>query len=439
MPQCKYGAATNGTNPTGNPIQQAAQYGIGVRTIRRHNAKQCICYGKHQPSSNESKREKPVEQESGTQDGTDSYTISSDVAWGYEDFVNFIRTKGQDPEKVTFDWGVTTNPAGGVWNKLNRVRPRTGKDGEPAWPVIQQAQPVIVNLPTPSPAPKRNYKLALKSADHQIGYRRLDDGTLDPFHDQRAMDIFTQVCAHYQPDKIQILGDFLDLPSQSRWAQEASFARTTQPALDAAHAWLAQLRAVAPNAEMIIIEGNHDKRMQNFVEANALAAFGLKRANMPNSWPTMSIPYLLRLEELNIQYVDAYPAATDWDNDTTRNIHGTRANSRGSTTAQYIHELPHLNTWAGHTHRAEITYHSVMGARGEALRRYSANPGAMCRVDGSVPSVNGAIGADGKPAKIVEQWQQGIGFAYYDETESWPFVYQIIDGRTIVDGKEYTA
>lgn len=55
MPQCKYGAATNGTNPTGNPIQQAAQLGIGERTIRRHNAKQCICYGKHQPSSNESR------------------------------------------------------------------------------------------------------------------------------------------------------------------------------------------------------------------------------------------------------------------------------------------------------------------------------------------------------------------------------------------------
>ena len=442
MPQCKYG-------------NEATRATASARTFRRHDKEQCICYGKHQPSSNETRNipetaktpNKPntptgekVVNVSGSGDLADTYTISSDVAWGYKDFVNFIRTKGQDPDKVTFKWGVTSTPNGGFFNKLNDVRFKDGTDGgEPAWPVIQQAQPVIVNLPNPSPAPKRNYKLALKSADHQIGYRRLDDGTLDPFHDQRAMDIFTQVCANYQPDKIQILGDFLDLPSQSRWAQEASFARTTQPALDAAHAWLAQLRAVAPNAEMIIIEGNHDKRMQNFVEANALAAFGLKRANMPNSWPTMSIPYLLRLEELNIQYVDAYPAATDWDNDTTRNIHGTRANSRGSTTAQYIHELPHLNTWAGHTHRAEITYHSVMGARGEALRRYSANPGAMCRVDGSVPSVNGAIGADGKPAKIVEQWQQGIGFAYYDETESWPFVYQIIDGRTIIDGKEYTA
>lgn len=444
---CTYAAALNKTGLTDQPTTtsramaaQLADYGhlVSKSTINYHRSQKCKC-DNNRISEPKSATGDQVISESGTGELADTYTISSEVAWGYDEFCNFIRSRGQDPEKVTFDWGVTTNPAGGVWNKLNRVRPKNGKDGEPAWPVIQQAQPVIVHLPTPAPAPKRKYKLALKSADHQIGYRTLEDGTLDPFHDQRAMDIFTQVCADYQPDKIQILGDFLDLPSQSRWAQEASFARTTQPALDAAHAWLAQLRAVAPNAEMIIIEGNHDKRMQNFVEANALAAFGLKRANMPNSWPTMSIPYLLRLEELNIQYVDAYPAATDWDNDTTRNIHGTRANSKGSTTAQYIHELPHLNTWAGHTHRAEITYHSVMGARGEALRRYSANPGAMCRVDGAVPSVNGAIGANGKPAQVVEQWQQGIGFAYYDETESWPFVYQIIDGRTIIDGKEYAA
>lgn len=440
MPQCKYAIALKITGlndlaaPSREMAKELADYGhpVSKSMINSHRSGGCTCIEKSAPVDG-------VMSESGTEELADSYLLTSNRAFGYEDFRNFIKSKGQDPDQVTFKWGVTTNPAGGYWNKINDVRPKTGKDGEPAWPVIQQAQPVVVNLPTPSPAPKRNYKLALKSADHQIGFRRLDDGTLDPFHDQRAMDIFTQVCANYQPDKIQILGDFLDLPSQSRWAQEASFARTTQPALDTAHAWLAQLRAVAPNAEMIVIEGNHDKRMQNFVEANALAAFGLKRANMPNSWPTMSIPYLLRLEELNIRYVDAYPAATDWDNDATRNIHGTRANSKGSTTAQYIHEHPHLNTWAGHTHRAEITYHTVIGPRGEPLRRYSANPGAMCRVDGSVPSVNGAIGANGKPAKIVEDWQQGLGFSYYNETESWPFVYQIIDGRTIIDGKEYTA
>jgi hypothetical protein len=305
--------------------------------------------------------------------------------------------------------------------------------------VIQQAEPVVLRVINRQPKPARDLKLALKGADTQIGFRRLADGTLDPFHDAAAMGVFIQAATQLQPDKIQILGDFLDLASQGRFAQEAAFANTTQEALNAGHKFLATLRAVCPDAEMVIIEGNHDKRMQNFIEANALAAFGLKRANMPESWPTMSLPFLLRLDELNISYVDAYPAATDWDNDTTRNIHGTKANSKGSTTAQYVHQVPHLNTWAGHTHRVEITYHNVIGPRGEAIESYSANPGCLCRVDGAVPSVNGAIGADGAAARIVENWQQGFGLAYYNETESWPAVYRIINGRALMGGMELTA
>ena len=304
----------------------------------------------------------------------------------------------------------------------------------PEWPVVQQAAPVKVTIKSRPAKPVRGMKLALKGADTQIGYRRLADGALDPFHDAAAMNVFIEAATQFQPDKIQILGDFLDLASQGRFAQEAAFAQTTQPAIDTGYKFLATLRAVCPDAEMIIIEGNHDKRMQNFIEANALAAFGLKRADMPDSWPVMSLPSLLRLDELNIAYVDAYPAATDWDNDTTRNIHGTKANSKGSTTAQYVHQVPHLNTWVGHTHRAEITYHSVIGPRGDAIESYSANPGCLCRVDGAVPSVNGAIGADGTAAKIVENWQQGFGVAYYNDIESWPAVYRIRNGRAIIDG-----
>jgi len=373
-------------------------------------------------------------------DGSSSYTRYSDKPWGYEDYREFIRSRGQNPDDVTFTWGWTSNPGGGTWNKLNNVRPKTAATGAgPEWPVIQQAAPVNVTIAHKPAKPVRAMKLALKGADTQIGFRRLQDGTLDPFHDDAAMNVFIDAAVKMQPDKIQILGDFLDLASQGRFAQEASFAQTTQEALNTGHAFLAKLRAAAPDAEIVIVEGNHDKRMQNFIEANAVAAFGLKRAGLPESWPVMSLPYLLRLDELNVQYVDAYPAATDWDNDTTRNIHGTKANSRGSTTSQYVFELPHLNTWAGHTHRVEITYRSVMGARGEAVESYSANPGCLCRVDGAVPSVNGAIGADGTPARIVENWQQGFGLAYYNDTESWPHVYRIRNGIAIIAGMELAA
>jgi len=308
------------------------------------------------------------------------------------------------------------------------------------WEPIHPATPVIVEVPFTSSQPVRELLLAIKGADAQVGFRMFSDGSTEAFHDEAAMDLFIQVCAEYQPDKIQLLGDMLDLPSQGKYVKEASFAQTTQLAIDYLHTWLAKLRAVCPTAQIVIVEGNHDKRMQNFVELNTLSTFGLKRANT-NELPVMSIPYLLRLDELDIDYVDAYPTATDWDNATTRNIHGTRANSVGSTTSQYIKELPHINTWAGHTHRAEITFKSVLGGYGEPIESYSANPGCLCKTDGTVPSVKGAIHSDGRSARTVEDWQQGLGFLYYSEdgAESWPFVYRIKNGRMIIDGQEFTA
>lgn len=329
--------------------------------------------------------------------------------------------------------GATIRSSSGDWLRYAPATP--DEDGGPAWPVVQQAQPVQVTLDSVPTRPARDLSLALKCADTQIGFRRLSDDSMEPFHDARAMALFVDVVRREQPDTIQILGDFLDLPSQSRWTQEAGFALTTQAALDEGHRFLASLRAAAPDARITLIEGNHDKRLQNFVESNALAAFGLRRANMPESWPVMSLPWLLRLDELGVEYKDAYPAAVSWDNATTRNIHGTKANSKGSTTAQYVHELPHINTWAGHTHRVEITYHTVMGQFGEPIESYSANPGCLCRVDGAVPSVNGAVGINGDSARIVENWQQGFGGAFYDEDTSWPFVHRIIDGTVLYNGE----
>lgn len=351
----------------------------------------------------------------------------------------WLESSGDDPDD--FHISVRSIAYGGdkysnkmsAWPKFGR-----GKGG-PKWPVIQVAEPVAVTVhPASVESPIRRdstYKLSAKAADPQIGFRVLGDGELDPFHDDAAMAVFVEVCRLYQPDKITLLGDYLDLPSQSRFAQEESFARTTQLAINRGHQFLAELRAVCPDADIVLIEGNHDARMQRFIQANALAAFGLKQADAAaDDWPVMSIPFLLRLDDLRVRYIDAYPAATDWDNDLTRNIHGTKTNSKGSTMSQYVHELPHINTWAGHTHRAEVVYRTVLGERSRPIESYAANPGVLCRVDGAVPSVHGAIGSDGRPATVVEDWQQGFGLLYYNDRESWPQVHRIRDGATILDG-----
>lgn len=414
-----------GIDPNLSNVENGRRLGVSETTIRRHRE-----------GHPESLSEAFGESESHGPQGS-TYVRYSDTPWGHSDYVRFIRSKGLDPEQVTFSWGWTSNPQGGFWNKLNNVRQITDTS-EPSWPVVQQAKPVVIKVQLPTSKPARavpGAKMALKAADTQVGFRALPDGTYEPFHDDAAMDLFVEVVRREQPDFIDLLGDLIDLPAQGRWAQEAGFARTTQMSLDRLHRFLAALREAAPNAVIRIVEGNHDKRLQNFVETNALSAFGLTRANMPESWPVMSLPWLLRLDELDIEYVDAYPTATTWDNDQTRNLHGTKANSKGSTTAQYVNENPHLSSWVGHTHRAEITYKTALGHRGQPIESYSANPGCLCRTDGTVPSVHGAIGADGQSATIVEDWQQGFGVNLFTETESWPFVYRIRDGKTIYNGE----
>src|SRR5690606_9881891 len=189
----------------------------------------------------------------------------------------------------------------GSWHKFTYDKPT------PERPVVQPGQPGESRTGPLPQAPTRanGLKLSMKGADTEIGFRALADGSYEPFHDDQAMALFTEVARMEQPETIVILGDFLDLPSQGRWVQEAGFARTTQMALDRAYEFLATLRAVAPRSDIHLIEGNHDKRLQGFIETNALAAFGLRKAGWPESWPVMSIPNLLRLDELNITYYDA--------------------------------------------------------------------------------------------------------------------------------------
>lgn len=91
--------------------------GVNEASIRRHR--------KHV-----STKAAGTDSETHRPDGSADYTITASVAWGYNDFREFIRSKGQDPDTVTFTWGVTTNPQGGFWNKLNNVKPITGKAAE---------------------------------------------------------------------------------------------------------------------------------------------------------------------------------------------------------------------------------------------------------------------------------------------------------------------
>jgi len=318
---------------------------------------------------------------------------------------------------------------------LDDLRPK------PKWDLIQPAKPVYINAPKEPRKTKSRHKVWSVLPDPQIGYRHVDGKWL-PFHDEAAMDVALQITNWlYYNDRVDgviNLGDFLDLPSQGRFEQEAAFAGTTQAAFDRGHKFLQEQRAaIGPDAEIVLIEGNHDRRMEKFIMINAASAWGLKRANI-DELPVMSIPYLLRLDEIGVEYIDAYPAGAYWLTDNLRAIHGNKVRSGGSTAAAYTNADPHISTIFGHVHRQELQSKTTFNRDG-SIKSVAVSPGCLCRVDGAVPSVNGSTHIDGTSARYYENWQQGITVVTLEGDKPFFELVQINDGVAYFRGQKFTS
>ena len=173
-----------------------------------------------------------------------------------------------------------------------------------------------------------------------------------------------------------------------------------------------ELRAIAPEAEIRLIEGNHDVRVQKSIIRNAKEAFGLRRAGTtPKDWPVLSIPFLLRLDELGIEYIGGYPAGITWVNDNLACIHGLKVRS-SSSTAKAVVDDERGSIIFGHVHRLETEYKTVRTRHGEKTR-FAASAGCLCRIDGAVPSMKSGIDPMGRPLQTWENWQQGMVFVDY--------------------------
>ncbi|GAC1611995.1 MAG: hypothetical protein NVS3B26_30480 [Mycobacteriales bacterium] len=316
--------------------------------------------------------------------------------------------KGEDGTAQVVDLtGITLSPS---W-----------EDG-PKWPVVQQAAPTKI-APTKVQRVARgpgDLHTAVILPDPQIGYRRdLTTGQLDPFHDEHAIALAMQVVARVKPDLIINLGDTIDLAEFSRFEQEPGFALTTQASLDAAHRFLASQRATAPHAEIRLIEGNHDRRLTKFIIANAKAACYLRpAATPPSTWPVMSVPHLLRLDDLGVSYVEGYPAGITWINDRLACVHGERLK-----VSQVVDE-ERVSVIQGHIHRL-ARQHKTWRVRDGSRTTLAASPGCLCRIDGSVPSTKGSTDSFGNAIKRPEDWQHGVGVVTYIPGDG-PFQLELI-------------
>lgn len=291
---------------------------------------------------------------------------------------------------------------------------------------ISQAKPTVIR-PTKSTAKNpRGEKLAIILPDIQAGFRRYEDGTLDPTHDPKALNVALQIIKDSQPDEVILNGDNLDLPMLGRYAQESTFAQTLNPTLDYVHEFLAQIRANAPNTKMVYLAGNHEIRLSKYIMQYAEKLYGVKQAGTEQR--ILTVPFLLNLAGVECEYRSGYPANSYWLNERLKVIHGNTVRQAGRTAAAIVSK-EETSTLFGHIHRHE---YAARTAQGYNAARYiiAQSFGCLARVDGAVPSYGSAVDdMTDQPVTNHENWQQGVGAVYYQAGDK-PFDTQQVHIQT---------
>lgn len=314
----------------------------------------------------------------------------------------------------------------------------------PEWPVVQPADPTRISYGKRPNPPKTGERVTFIYPDPQVGYWCLDNGSVidfEPMHDPVAIECANNVARYVRPWRTVCLGDALDL---SEWTSKflvlPEFANTTQRALNYLHTQLATQRAiVGPEGEVWLFAGNHDDRLGIAVAKNAMAALRLRQANAPESWPVLSMRHLLRLDELGVGYVGAYPAGrlkladAHGRQSALYAIHGEKldvAKVAKSERQSYVQ---------GHTHRVGLDTQTYE-ADGQPFEVEAWMLGCLCRTDGSVPSTKGGVEEDGRPVVRHESWQQACAVLTEYAAGGWSLEpVRIRDGVAHYRGKEITA
>lgn len=304
-------------------------------------------------------------------------------------------------------------------------------DTGPRWPLIQPAPGPRVQVPKPEAKSEDGWYRAIAYPDIQFGYYRGSDNELHGFSDEAALDVALQITKVVKPHTVIMHGDNIDFADlTTKFKRHPRFQGVTQKSIDRATYWLDQVTKAAGSqlTERFWLEGNHEKRLPNYIIDYAMAAWDLQPSKVPENWdpkipihqaidgltqnrPSLTVSELCLLDQRGWNYVSGYPANDVWLNDNLRIIHGDKVSR--ATVDQYLAE-ERATTLYGHIHRREyreVTRHTRKGPRTVG----AGSAGCLCRIDGVVPSTKSGIDEMGDPVYRVENWQQGL----------WVIEYQI--------------
>jgi predicted phosphodiesterase len=213
-----------------------------------------------------------------------------------------------------------------------------------------------------------------------------------PYHDKRAWKLLLKVVAARQPKRIYILGDFMDcMAVNGHGLKPSQRALRLIDEINDANKALDELQAVAPNAKTIYIFGNHEYRIQNYINDHAPALDGMA-----------DLTEYLGLWERGIKQVD-YGDICKLDHIVMTHDVG----KAGENAHRHARKKVHGNVIIGHTHRMAVEYEGSLngphfGAHFGWLGSHAAHSSYKDKVGQKVDSVLGfGWGFKDAKAKVV--------------------------------------
>jgi predicted phosphodiesterase len=215
-----------------------------------------------------------------------------------------------------------------------------------------------------------------------------------PFHDKRAFGLMLQVAQALKPDEVVVLGDFFDVYSVSRHDKDPLMDfKTWKDEIRDAREALETLQNAAPAKKLVFMCGNHEVRLEAYINNYAPKLSGLFKTSellcIPGEWEFF--PYgqegHYKIGSLTI-------------------CHGSRA---GENPAASMVKKYRSNVMFGHTHKLQ-EYH-ISNIHGDDFVALNA----------------GWLGDQTKAAKYIKDvsdWSLGFAVTYHKSNGS--FFYQLI-------------
>lgn len=270
--------------------------------------------------------------------------------------------------------------------------------------IIADLRPLTIKVPKPSMAKKK---------DNELFTVAFVGDTHGQFVDERALNVACSVIADVAPDALVHLGDLGDFYSVSRFDKDPNRKLVLQEDLAHAGRILGILnQCVSEDTRKILVEGNHENRLDRYIKHNAPALAGLPHLQMEN---------LLDLDNLGWEYVDH-------DLELVEDFlikHGESVRSKAAYTAKAEMEAAWMSGVSGHTHRAAV--YSYTPRKSFLSKRRSpiwVENGCLCQMDAEYISGNA-------------NWQQAFSIIRFDKYGAIPEVVYILNGMAYYNGKTY--